>query len=326
MSPPLRWGILGTGGIARAFAQGLRDTPGAQLAAVGSRSQDKADAFAREFGAAAHGSYQALVEADVDIVYVATPHPMHARDALLALAAGKPVLVEKPFAMNAREAASVIEAARARNLFAMEAMWTRFLPALAALRRIIKEGAIGTPALLQADFGFAATLDPAHRLNQRLLGGGALLDLGIYPLSIARALLGPVAELQAQAMMGESGVDMSTVFTLRHADGALSYCSCSLRAASPCELTVSGPLGSVRLESMFHLAQALTVRGSDGSVQRVQAPFLGNGYVHEALAVGEALRQGWCEHPLMPHAETLAQMRDLDALRARIDLRYPADD
>jgi predicted dehydrogenase len=328
VSAPVRWGILGTGGIARAFALGLMDAPGAVLAAVGSRTQEGADAFARQHGAqAAYGSYEALVAApDVDIVYIGTPHPMHAENALLALGAGKAVLCEKPFAMNRREAAAVVALAQERKLFLMEAMWTRFLPALAEVRRIMAAGEIGAIAHVQADFGFAATTDPEHRVNKRELGGGALLDLGIYPLSIACALLGPVESVAAHAVMSATGVDATTAFTLKHAGGTLSVGSCSLRARSSCELTVSGSEGSIRMNRMFHLAESITVEVHGQAPRTISTPYLGNGYTHEAIAAGECLRAGWIEHPLMTHAETLALMEALDEIRRQIGLRYPADD
>ncbi|WP_308600478.1 Gfo/Idh/MocA family oxidoreductase [Massilia sp. Dwa41.01b] len=235
MDTLVHWGILGTGGIARAFALALRDTPGACLAAVGSRTLASSTAFVAELGAPAGaracGSYEELVATpDVDIVYIATPHPLHAVNALMALDAGKPVLVEKPFAMSLREAEAVVAKARDKKLFLMEAMWTRFMPALEALKRVVDAGEIGTPTLLQADFGFSAPLDPEHRVNKRALGGGALLDLGIYPLSIASAILVQPADITAQATFGPTGVDLTTVFSLRHPGGALSSCSCSLRA------------------------------------------------------------------------------------------------
>jgi predicted dehydrogenase len=328
VSAPVRWGILGTGGIARAFALGLMDAPGAVLAAVGSRTQEGADAFARQHGSeAAYGSYEALVAApDVDIVYIGTPHPMHAENALLALGAGKAVLCEKPFAMNQREAAAVVALAQERKLFLMEAMWTRFLPALAEVRRIMASGEIGAIAHVQADFGFAATTDPEHRVNKRELGGGALLDLGIYPLSIACALLGPVESVAAHAVMSATGVDATTAFTLKHAGGTLSVGSCSLRARSSCELVVSGSEGSIRMQRMFHLAERITVEVHGQAPRTIATPYLGNGYTHEAIAAGEGLCAGWIEHPLMTHAETLALMEVLDEIRRQIGLRYPADD
>lgn len=327
MDKQIRWGILGTGRIAHDFAVGLRDAPGAVLAGVGSRGNESAQAFAAEFGAAAaYGSYEELAQApDVDIIYIGTPHPMHAENAKLALRGGKAVLCEKPFAMTRREADEVVALARAGKLFLMEAMWTRFMPALAEVRRIIDSGEIGKVGLVQADFGIPATTDPEHRVNKLELGGGALLDLGIYPLSIACALLGKVSSVQAQAIIGETGVDLSTAFTMKHEGGTLSVCSCSLRTRSSCELVVSGTRGSVRMHRMFHMATRLTVELQDGSSRTVDVPWLGNGYTHEAIAAGECLRAGRTEHALMTHEETLRLMDLLDNIRAQIGLRYPAD-
>jgi len=327
MTRIIRWGILGTGRIARDFASGLRATPDAVLAAVGSRSVDSAASFASAFEAPlAFGSYEELVACpDIDIIYIATPHPMHAANAILALRAGKAVLCEKPFAMNRREAGEMVALARAKNLFLMEAMWTRFMPALAEVKRIIAAGEIGTVTQLHADFGFSATPDPSHRVNDPTLGGGALLDLGIYPLSIACALLGPVDAVQAQAIMGETGVDLTTAFTMRHAGGTLSVCSCSLRARAPSELVVSGTLGSVRMHRMFHMAESITVDLLDGPSRTISTPWIGNGYAHEAIEAGRCLRAGLLESPTMTHDETLAIMGLLDTIRKQIGLRYLAD-
>lgn len=327
MTRIIRWGILGTGRIARDFAAGLSATPDAVLAAVGSRGVDSAASFAGAFEVPlAFGSYEALVACpEIDIVYIATPHPMHAANAILALRAGKAVLCEKPFAMNRREAGEMVALARAKNLFLMEAMWTRFMPALAEVKRIIASGEIGAVTQLHADFGFSATPDPAHRVNDPTLGGGALLDLGIYPLSIACALLGQVEAVQAQAIMGETGVDLTTAFTMRHAGGTLSVCSCSLRARAPSELVVSGTRGSVRMHRMFHMAESITVDLLDGPSRTISTPWIGNGYAHEAIEAGRCLREGLLESPAMTHDDTLAIMGLLDTIRKQIGLRYPAD-
>jgi len=323
-----RWGIIGTGKIAKAFAAALRDTPGAVLAGVASRSIDSAEAFAREQGATtAYGSYQSLYEAsDIDLVYVATPHTEHAANTLLALAAGKGVLCEKPFAMNRAQADQMVALAHAKKLFLMEAMWTRFKPALAEVQSIIASGEIGPVNIVTADFGFAANFGPEHRLFNRELGGGALLDLGIYPLSIAAALLGPVVSVKAQAEMGPTGVDTSTAFTLRHEGGGMSACACSLATRSPAELTVSGPGGSIRMNTRFHQTQSITVTPADGAARTIATPYLGNGYVHEIIEAQRCWHAGLTESPLMTHAETLALMGVMDDIRAQIGLRYGADD
>lgn len=328
MTESTRWGILGTGKIARAFAEALGQTPGAVLAGVASRDGAKAAAFAAEFGAAAHfGSYQALADcADIDLVYIGTPHPMHFENAMMSLNAGKGVLCEKAFTVNRREAGQVVALARDKGLFLMEAMWTRFMPALAEVRRVIASGAIGTPRQLSADFGFFATQGPEHRVIKRELGGGALLDLGIYPLSIATALLGPVKAVRALAEMGPSGVDLQTAFTLEHESGAQSACACSLKARTPCELTVSGELGHVRMNTQFHRATSISVALADGTAYQTPTPYLGNGYVHEILEAQRCRQAGLTESPGMTHDETLALMGVMDTIRAQIGLRYPGDD
>lgn len=327
MAEVVRWGILGTGKIARAFATALKDVPGAVLGAVASRSQDKAEAFAREFGApAAYGAYQALADAaDIDLVYVATPHPQHADNALMALRAGKGVLVEKPFTMNLRQAEQVVTLARTRRLFLMEAMWTRYLPAFEEVRRIVASGEIGAVRQVVADFGFSASFGPEHRVFNPALGGGALLDLGIYPLSIATALLGPVAEIKAQAQMGETGVDVQTGFTLKHEGGAMSVCSCSFLARTPGELTVSGARGHVRMNTMFHRAKSVTVTLDDGATRTVDTPYLGNGYAHEVMEAQRCFLAGLTESPAMKLEETLALMGVLDEIRRQIGLVYDSD-
>jgi predicted dehydrogenase len=327
MTDAVRWGILSTGKIARAFANALREVPDAVLAGVASRSQDKADAFASEFGAgAAYGSYEALVAApDIDLVYIGTPHPQHAANALLALRAGKGVLCEKAFTMNRREADEVVAMAREKRLFLMEAMWTRFLPALAEVKRIIASGEIGDVSQVAADLGFTANFGPGHRLFNPELGGGALLDIGIYPLSIAASLLGPVAEVRAQAQMGPTGVDVQTGFTLKHAGGAMSICSCSLLARTPSELTVSGTRGHIRMNTRFHQARSVTVALDDGSTRTIDTPFLGNGYVHEVIEAQRCFRAGLIESPGMTHDETLALMGVMDEIRRQIGLVYEAD-
>jgi predicted dehydrogenase len=328
MTDVVRWGILGTGKIARAFANALKDTPGAVLAAVASRDPATAQAFASEFGAgAAYGSYQQLADAqDVDLIYIGTPHPMHFQNALMALHAGKGVLCEKPFTMNLREAEQVVALARSKGLFLMEAMWTRYLPALAEVRRITASGEIGPVHQVVADFGFKANFGQEHRVFNPALGGGALLDLGIYPLSIAAALLGPVESVRAEAQMGATGVDVQTGFTLRHRGGGMSVCCCSLQARTPCELTVSGERGHVRMNTMFHRAQSVTVVLEDGTSRTVDTPFIGNGYVHEVIEAQRCFAAGLVESPGMTHDETLALMGVMDEVRRQVGLGYSADE
>jgi predicted dehydrogenase len=330
MTDVVRWGILGTGKIAKAFATALQETPGAVLAGVGSRTLDSAQAFAGEFGAQsgarAYGSYEELVHAaDVDLVYVGTPHPAHVDNVRMALDAGKGVLCEKPFTMNRHEAEELVQLARAKQLFLMEAMWTRFMPALAEVRRVVASGEIGKVTQVIADLGFKADFGHEHRVFNPVLGGGALLDLGIYPLSIAVALLGPVEAVAAQAEIGPTGVDEQTGFVLRHREGGMSVCSCSLRARLPSELTIAGERGHVRMNSMFHRAQTVTVSRLDGIARTVPTPFLGNGYVHEAIEAQRCWQAGLIESPGMTHDDTLALMGVMDEVRRQIGLHYEAD-
>jgi predicted dehydrogenase len=326
MTDVVRWGILSTGRIAKTFARALKDTPGAVLAGVGSRTVDAAEAFAREFGGAAYGSYEELAAADdIDLIYIGTPHPMHAENVRMALNAGKGVLCEKPFTMNRSEAEELVALARAKNLFLMEAMWTRFMPALAEVRRIVESGEIGPVHQVNAELGFKSEAGPEHRLFNRALGGGALLDLGIYPLSIAVALLGPVDKVTAQADLGPTGVDEQTGFLLRHSKGGMSVCSCSLRARLPSELTIAGERGHVRMNTMFHHTTTVTVVRADGISRTVPTPFLGNGYVHEVIEAQRCFKAGLIESPGMTHDDSLALMGVMDEVRRQIGVTYAAD-
>jgi len=323
----IRWGILGTGRIAGEFAQALQDAPGAVLAAVASRSPESALAFGRKFQVGTcYGTYQELADsAQVDVIYIATPHPMHAANALMALHGGKAVLCEKPFTINRRQAGQVVELARAKGLFLMEAMWSRFLPSFAEVKRIIASGEIGKVHQLSADFGFRASVDPAHRVHNKELGGGALLDLGIYPLSLASDLLGPIDSVQTQAELGSTGTDLQSAFILRHQGGGISVGTCSLLADTPKELIVSGERGFIRMHAPFHNSQSVSVVLNDGTTRTIDTPCLGNGYPHEVIETMRCMRAGLIESPRMTHAQTLALMGWLDTMRAQIGLSYPAD-
>lgn len=329
MNRTIRWGILGTGKIAKAFATALKDTPDAVLAAVASRNVDSATAFAGEYGAheltKSHGSYQALaIDPDVDAIYIATPHPMHHENALMCLNGGKAVLVEKAFTVNRREAEEIVALARAKKLFAMEAMWTRFHPAVLEAKRIAASGEIGTVATAEGHFGFYADVGPEHRLFNPALGGGSLLDLGIYPLSVAAYFLGPVKSVRAVGQLGPTGVDVQATFSLEH-EGSLSALGCSLLARTPVEFTVCGSKGFVKLHSRFNNTEELTVELNDGSRRTQRVPRIGNGYAHEIIEVNRCLREGLLESPVMPLDETVALMGVLDEIRQQIGVRYDAD-
>ena len=327
MEKRIRWGILGTGKIAKALATALKELPDAELAAVASRSIDSATSFAKEYGAKrAHGSYQALADdPEVDVIYIATPHPMHHENALMCLNAGKALLVEKAFTVNRREAEEVVALAREKKLFVMEAMWSRFQPALVEAKRLIDAGEIGKVTNIQADLGFMADVGPAHRLFNKELGGGAMLDLGIYPLSVSTYFLGGVASVKAMSELGPTGVDVQTNFVLRHVNGGLSSCATSLTARTGATLSIGGSKGFLRLLSRFHHSEDFVIELNDGSRREVHVPRIGNGYVHEVMEVQRCLRAGLLESPVMPLNETLALMSVMDDIRAQAGVRYAAD-
>ncbi len=324
---PLRWGFLGTGAIAADMAEGLRVAPGAELVAVGSRSA----ASARRFGDAhnvprRHASYEALcADPGVDVVYVATPHALHMDNTLTALRAGKHVLCEKPLAIHAGQARRMVEEARRRGLFLMEAMWTRTLPLVVELRRRLAEGAIGEPRYLSADFGFRADVDPGSILFDPTLGGGALLDVGVYPVSFAHMLWGRPDVVVADAELGPTGVDHTVVAILRWSGGQMASISASLRLESPWVADLVGTEGRVTLPRPWWRPEVAVITRGDDPPERLERPLLGNGYAHEVLEVGRCVAAGLLESPTMTHQQSVAVMETLDRIRRAIGLRYPMD-
>ena len=330
MTPPstLRWGILGPGGIARAFTGDLR-TAGLEVAAVGSRRQETAEAFASDFGIAhAHGSYEDLVaDPDVDIVYVATPHPMHAANALLAIEAGKHVLVEKPFTLNAAEAADVRDAAAARGVLAMEAMWTRYLPHMVRIRELVATGALGEVRAVMADHTQLLPSDPAHRINALELGGGALLDLGVYPISFAWEILGAPLSIAASARLGDAGSDTEVATVMVHESGALSTTLSASRAAGPNTATVIGTEARIEIDRVWYSATSFRVVGPDGAVrEEYRSDIEGRGMQYQALAAERLIGEGRTDSDILPIDETVAIMETLDEIRELVGVRYPGED
>jgi predicted dehydrogenase len=323
----IRWGILGTGGIAKRFAQGLAVLPDAELVAVGSRSQAAADAFGDAFDVPhRHASYAALSEdPDVDVVYVATPHSLHRDNSLLCLQAGKAVLCEKPFAINTVEADEVIALARKNGRFLMEAMWTRFLPVVERARRLLAEGAIGEVRMISVDFGFRAPLDPHSRLFDLRLGGGALLDVGVYCVSLASMVFGTPARIASMAHLGQTGVDEQAAVILGYDGGQLAVLTAAIRTNTPQEALLLGTEGQIRIHSPWWRPTTLTlsIQGQEDEVMHF--PFEGNGYNYEAAEVMRCLRAGRSESHVLPLDETMAIMRTMDQIRAQWDLRYPME-
>ncbi len=317
MAEPLRWGILGTGAIATAFAGDLAVTGSGRAVAVGSRTAGAAARFADATGIPVrHASYEALVsDPDVDVVYVATPHPFHHGHARLALEAGKPVLVEKPFTMDAAEAADLVATARARGLFLMEAMWTRFLPHMTELRRLLAEGAVGEVVTVIADHGQWFAEDRRSRLFAPELGGGALLDLGVYPVSFASMVLGTPDRVLAMAEPAVTGVDGQTSVLLGHPGGAQAVLTCTLAAVGPTRAAVVGTEGRIEIDRPFYAPTALTLVPRHGAPVRFDPPRRGTGLRHEADEVARCLRSGRVESPWMPLDESVSVMATLDEIR-----------
>lgn len=329
MDQALRWGILGTGNIAHQFARGLAVLPDATLVAVGSRRQKTADAFGDEFDVPhRHAGYEHLAEdPDVDVVYVSTPHTFHHENTILCLNAGKHVLCEKPFAVNARQARDMIVTARAHSRFLMDAVWTRFLPVMVQVRTLLETGTIGEVHMLQVDFGFRSRFDPAARLFNPALGGGALLDVGIYTVQLASMIFGGApSEIATKATLGETGVDEQSAMTFKYPQGQLAQLSCAIRTTTAQEAWIYGTEGRIHLHTPWWRGTTLTVwqaGAEEGETQRL--PFEGNGYNYEAAEVMQCIREGRLESDVMPLDETLQLMGTLDAVRAQWGLRYPME-
>jgi predicted dehydrogenase len=317
---PIRWGILGTGGIAATFTEDLLRLPDHQVAAVGSRTAASAARFAERWGIPrAHGSYADLAgDPEVDVVYVATPHSGHHAASRLCLDAGKAVLCEKAFTMTAAEAEDLVATARAKRLFLMEAMWTRFNPAIVMLRELVADGAIGEVRTVTADFAVVFPYDPEHRLYNPDLGGGALLDLGVYPVSFAWMLLGEPRVVHAVAGLAANGVDANTGVLLGYDGGAVALLHCSFESAGPVTATILGTKGRIDVHSLFFRPTSFTVRPRDGEPWTHTVELDGHGYTYQAAEVARRIRAGEIESPLMPLDETVAIMRTLDTIRQRV--------
>jgi len=326
----VRWGILATGGIAAAFTADLVDLPDAEVVAVASRSEASAKAFAERFGIErAYGDWAALAEdADIDVVYVATPHAAHRAAAGLCLTAGRNVLCEKAFTLNTREAEELVGLAKDHDRFLMEAMWMYCNPLVRRLKALVDDGAIGEVRTVQADFGLAGPFPPSHRLRDPAQGGGALLDLGVYPVSFAHLLLGEPSDVTAKAVLSEEGVDLQTGALLSWDGGALASLHCSLTGGTATIASVTGSLGRIDIPNgFFHPDRFVLHRDGRDPEEFVADPADGprNSLKHEAREVMRALRAGETQSPLVPLEGTLAVMRTLDAVRDRIGVRYPGE-
>jgi predicted dehydrogenase len=330
---PLNWGVVATGRIARRVTADLACLEDSVLHAVSSRSAASAKDFAGQYGfatsyhdrAGAKGYEQLFADPDVDVVYIATPHAQHHEVATAALAAGKHVLCEKPLTVNAREAREIAGLARKQKLFLMEAVWTRFLPSTRRALEVVRSGGIGTVRCVQADLGFAVTYDPGDRLWDPAAGGGALLDLTVYPLTWAVNILGFPESITAAGQLNHDGIDVQNTVTLGYADGSTAQLMSSLQASSPGIVTVSGTEGWLRTGSPLYNAPRLEFQGPDGKVQVEEFDEETEGFIHELREAARCIRAGLLESPLMPWHESVKMMQLLDEARSQLGVRYQND-
>lgn len=323
-----RWGILGLGKIAHKFAADLKRVEGAELFAVASRSTDRSKAFAEAYGVANFfGSYEGILESELDAVYVATPHVRHKELSLMLLKAGIPVLCEKAFGLNEQEVQQMVDLARSKQVFLMEALWTRFLPNMLAVRKRIEQQEIGALQSITADFGFKAAFDPEKRLFNPALGGGALLDIGIYPVFLAYSLLGEPDEIQAIATRATTNVDEEIGILFSYADGRQAHLQSSFRYTSPCEAMIYGELGTIKMHTRWHESKSHTVAWYDPQKNPLHDSFEYQeiGYAFETKHVMDQVRAGNSESPIWSLDDSLALIRMLDRIRAIAGIVYPQD-
>ncbi len=323
--PEFRWGIIGTGGIAKAFARDLSYFNSHIVQAVGSRSLEKASDFALEFpGCTSYGSYEELVaDPMIDAVYVATPHPQHVENAILALNAGKPVLCEKPFAVNAAQAQAMVSAARENGVALLEAMWTRFLPHIAQMRELLASGIIGEVVNLRADFGEFLIDREIPRLIEPSFAGGALLDLGVYPVSFAHLVLGNPERITATGVLTEKGVDSQTSAIFDYENGAQAIVTTTFITSTPCRATVAGTLGRIEIDRAFYSPANMRLIMQDGTTTEYPNTYRGRGLREQAAELERMVRHGEIESPMLTHKMSIEIMQTLDEIRNQIGLHYP---
>ncbi|ORB60875.1 oxidoreductase [Mycobacteroides saopaulense] len=327
MPETIRWGIIGPGRIAGNVARDFPLTPGAELVAVASRSPERARDFAGVHGIPqVFGSYRELLAApDVDAVYIATPHPQHRRVAIAALTAGKAILVEKTFTATVSGAQEIIDIARARGVFAMEAMWTRFQPAIVAAKKLVDDGVIGEVRQVQADLGVDRPFDPEDRLFNPALGGGALLDLGVYVVSLAQYFLGDPAAVVAHGSLFPTGVDAEAGLLLRYDDGRSATLLCSLLHPTPGQARIFGTAGWIDILPRFHHPREIVLHRKGSDPEPIARPPVGGGYSHELAEVTRCLLEGRAQSAVMPLADTLAVQRVLNTACEQLGVDHTED-
>ena len=321
------WGILGPGGIAQAFAKDLTFIEGHTIGAVGSRSLANAQSFAKTFGGTAYGSYEELVaDSGIDAIYVATPHPAHHDNVILALNAGKPVLCEKPFAVNAQQAQAMVDAAAKNKVALMEAMWARFLPHYAKVREIVASGVLGPILSIHADHGQRLADQGIARLVDPQLAGGALLDLGIYPISFAHMILGNPTSITSKAVMTDRGVDAQTSMIFSYDNGAQAVLTTTMIEQTPCRAVVAGLHGWLEIDRTFYNPASMRVILNDGSVTEYPNAYVGHGLREQAESFKQIVQSGAVESKDLTWKDTVDIMKSMDTVRSQIGLKYPFED
>jgi predicted dehydrogenase len=321
------WGILGTGRIAKKFAEGLKLAKGAHLLAVGSRSEETAGDFGQQFNIPRrYVGYQEMVnDPDLDIVYISSPHAMHFDHSLLAIRAGKAVLCEKPFTLNSAQAFELAQEARERRQFLMEGMWTRFFPLMTCISDLLSKEVLGEIHMLSADLGIRRSIESRDRLFKPELGGGSLLDVGVYPISLASMIFGEPDQVTGFAHFGEYGVDDRAAVVLGYPSGGLASLYMAIRTETPKEAVILGSNGSIRIHSNFVIPTRMTIH-IEGEAERVIEKALeGNGMHYEAIEVMQCLSEGKTESAIMPLAESISIMKILDEIRDQWGFRYPSE-
>jgi predicted dehydrogenase len=324
MTNKIKWGILGLGKIASKFASDLQLSADSVLYGVASRSLEKANDFKAKYNAVkAFGTYEELAkDPEVDVVYIATPHALHYSNTMLCLENGKAVLCEKPLGLHAFEAQTMVAKAAEKNLFLMEGLWTRFIPATEKLIQLLAEKAIGDIVFVQADFGFKPPFDPHGRIYNKSLGGGSLLDIGIYPIYLSMLALGQPKSIQATARLNNTGIDTFCALLFDYPNGAKAVLQSTFEATTPTEATIFGSEGFIKMHAPFHHTQKLTLHRYSEPEQLFNLPIIGEGYLHEIEEVVACIQNGQTQSSKHPHSVSLHLSNVLEAVKQRIGLNY----
>ena len=331
MSKIIRWGILGAGKIAKKFANDLQFVSNAKLVAVGSRTQENANAFAALFSIEkSYGSYEALVkDSEIDIIYIATPHVFHFENTIMCLQNGKAVLCEKPFAINEKQVLQMLQLATEKNLFLMEALWSSFLPHFIKLKEILAEGIIGEVTAMQANFGFQTNAESSKRLTERELGGGTLLDIGIYNIFFALNILGEPQSVEASMIANQTGADEQCAITYHYANGATAQLFSTFKSNIPIDAQIFGTKGNIKLTHRFYEPSCTILVSTDGGQNYITIPTQkpqGFGYEFEAQHATDCLLAGKTQSDNMSFNKSQQLIHALDTIRAKIGLLYPGDE